>query len=215
MSIAQKIKKIANTLLIGALLLVLAANCYMMFARFVLHEQQPDVLGYSSAVVISGSMSGSIEINDMILIHEEDTYAVGDVITFYSGSSLVTHRIVGETERGFITKGDANNTADLYPVPIEHVVQSGTGYSANRCSYSVYADPIGYDDSIRNCYFDDIFAGQGRTIRKGGSQYDNRNTKNKKKTQIAVDSSADLLNRGDTGGYRRIAFRLCKYRIWW
>ena len=122
MSIAQKIKKIANTLLIGALLLVLAANCYMMFSRFVLHEQQPDVLGYSSAVVISGSMSGSIEINDMILIHEEDTYAVGDVITFYSGSSLVTHRIVGETERGFITKGDANNTADLYPVPIEHVV---------------------------------------------------------------------------------------------
>ena len=122
MSIAQKIKKIANTLLIGALLLVLAANCYMMFARFVLHEQQPDVLGYSSAVVISGSMSGSIEINDMILIHEEDTYTVGDVITFYSGSSLVTHRIVGETERGFITKGDANNTADLYLVPIEHVV---------------------------------------------------------------------------------------------
>ena len=67
-------------------------------------------------------MSGSIEINDMILIHAEDTYTTGDVITFYSGNSLVTHRIVGETERGFITKGDANNAADLYPVPITDVV---------------------------------------------------------------------------------------------
>ena len=122
MGIAQRIKKTAYAVLVGTLLLILAANCYMMFARLVLHEQQPDVLGYSTAVVISGSMSGSIEINDMIIIHAEDTYTTGDVITFYSGNSLVTHRIVGETERGFITKGDANNAADLYPVPITDVV---------------------------------------------------------------------------------------------
>ncbi|MBP3624734.1 MAG: signal peptidase I [Peptococcaceae bacterium] len=122
MGITQRIKKTAYAVLVGALLLILAANCYMMFARLVLHEQQPDVLGYSTAVVISGSMSGSIEINDMIIIHAEDTYTTGDVITFYSGHSLVTHRIVGETERGFITKGDANNAADLYPVPITDVV---------------------------------------------------------------------------------------------
>lgn len=122
MGITQRIKKTAYAVLVGTLLLILAANCYMMFARLVLHEQQPDVLGYSTAVVISGSMSGSIEINDMIIIHAEDTYTTGDVITFYSGNSLVTHRIVGETERGFITKGDANNAADLYPVPITDVV---------------------------------------------------------------------------------------------
>ena len=122
MGITQRIKKTAYAVLVGALLLILAANCYMMFARLVLHEQQPDVLGYSTAVVISGSMSGSIEINDVIIIHAEDTYTTGDVITFYSGNSLVTHRIVGETERGFITKGDANNAADLYPVPITDVV---------------------------------------------------------------------------------------------
>lgn len=122
MGITQRIKKTAYAVLVGTLLLILAANCYMMFARLVLHEQQPDVLGYSTAVVISGSMSGSIEINDVIIIHAEDTYTTGDVITFYSGNSLVTHRIVGETERGFITKGDANNAADLYPVLITDVV---------------------------------------------------------------------------------------------
>ncbi len=122
MGITQRIKKTAYAVLVGTLLLILAANCYMMFARLVLHEQQPDVLGYSTAVVISGSMSGSIEINDMIIIHAEDTYTTGDVITFYSGNSLVTHRIVDDTERGFITKGDANNAADLYPVPITDVV---------------------------------------------------------------------------------------------
>ena len=122
MRIAETVKKIGNGIIILILAIVLIGNCSILFSKFVLQNPQPGFAGYSTAVVISGSMSGSIEINDMIIIHEEDTYTPGDIITFKSGSSLVTHRIIDETEDGFITKGDANNSEDLHPVPFDNVV---------------------------------------------------------------------------------------------
>ena len=116
------IGRILSGLLTGFLALILACNLYTIAMRYFAGVQQPAVFGYSTAVVISGSMSGSIEINDMVVIHREDSYAVGDVITFKSGDSLVTHRIVEETPDGFVTKGDANNAEDTRPVPPEAVV---------------------------------------------------------------------------------------------
>lgn len=114
--------RILSIILTAALALLLMSNIYTIAARYIAGEQQPDIFGYSVAVVISGSMSDSIEINDMVMIHEEDDYALGDVITFKSGDSLVTHRIIGKTEEGFITKGDANNSADLEPVVREDII---------------------------------------------------------------------------------------------
>ena len=114
--------RILSILLTAVLALLLACNLYTIAARYFGGVQQPDIFGYSVAVVISGSMSGSIEVNDMVVIHEQDSYALGDVITFKSGKNLVTHRIVAQAAGGFITKGDANNTSDLEPVPQENIV---------------------------------------------------------------------------------------------
>lgn len=114
--------RILSIALTAVLALLLACNLYTIAARYFGGVQQPAVFGYSVAVVISGSMSGSIEVNDMVVIHEEDSYALGDVVTFRSGKNLVTHRIVGTAEGGFITKGDANNASDLDPVPPEDIV---------------------------------------------------------------------------------------------
>ena len=58
----------------------------------------------------------------MILNRAQSSYGAGDIITFRRGSSLITHRIVEVTEAGYITKGDANNTADLDAVAAEEVV---------------------------------------------------------------------------------------------
>ena len=104
------------------LAVTLASNLYALFARKVLHDPAPAVFGVSSAVVVSGSMSGTIEVDDMIFTKACRDYAVGDIILFRSGSSAVTHRIVERTEAGFITKGDANNAPDPQPVKPEAVV---------------------------------------------------------------------------------------------
>lgn len=117
--LAGRILSIALSVLLA---LLVACNLYLVAAKAITGSSQPTVFGYSTAVVVSGSMSGSIEIDDMVVIHREKTYSPGDVITFESGSSLVTHRIVEQTAEGFITKGDANNAADLEPVPPERVI---------------------------------------------------------------------------------------------
>lgn len=67
--------------------------------------------------VLTGSMSPAIEPGDLIIAKTADTDSLreGDIITFRaSGSTLVTHRIIGTNPDGsFITKGDANNVEDL------------------------------------------------------------------------------------------------------
>lgn len=122
MNTAKRIYRALSALLTAVLGLVLVANIYTLVMRAVTDELQPDFFGFSAAVVISGSMSGSIEVNDMVIIRERDSYAVGDVITFQKGDNLITHRIIGEGEDGFITKGDANNAEDTEPVREDAVI---------------------------------------------------------------------------------------------
>ena len=109
-------------LLTVALAFMLCCNLYLIAAKKLGGQEYPTVFGYTTAVVISGSMEDSISVNDMVLIHKQENYAVGDVITFDSGNSAVTHRIIEKKNGEFITKGDANNTADTEPVSQEAVI---------------------------------------------------------------------------------------------
>ena len=114
--------RVFSAVITAVLALLLAANVYVIAARAVTGEPQPTVFGFSAAVVVTGSMSPAIEPGDLVVCCRSEDYAVGDVITFRSGASLVTHRIVGDTPDGFTTKGDANNVADADPVPRGAVV---------------------------------------------------------------------------------------------
>lgn len=114
--------RIVSWLITALLAVLLTCNLYTIGVRCFTGAPQPAVFGWSWAVVISGSMEPEIQVNDMVIVHEEASYAVGDIITYESGDSVVTHRIVGETAEGYITKGDANNTEDMYPVPQTAVI---------------------------------------------------------------------------------------------
>ena len=62
--------------------------------------------------VKTGSMEAKIHVGDYILILKKNHYNIGDVITFASNNSYVTHRIVRIDGDKVTTKGDANNTED-------------------------------------------------------------------------------------------------------
>ena len=55
---------------------------------------------------------------------KEEPIHQGDIISFRTGETLVTHRIlsVDQASGTAITKGDANQTADMNPVPYENVI---------------------------------------------------------------------------------------------
>ncbi len=122
MRIVKTVGRILQKTVIILLTFLLLSNLYMMSAKIILKDKSPTLFGFSWAVVLSGSMEPEISLDDLIISKEQDSYEVGDIITFESGKSFTTHRIVGKEEGGYITKGDANNTEDALPVGQENIV---------------------------------------------------------------------------------------------
>lgn len=112
MRIAKNAAKITGKVISVLLVLILAVNIYNIFMRQVKGVEQPTVFGYSTAVVISGSMQPAIDVGDMVLIHEQKDYEVRDIIMYRGERNFITHRIVARTENGYRTRGDSNNTED-------------------------------------------------------------------------------------------------------
>lgn len=113
--------------------IMLICNLIIIVKGTLQPERPPAVLGVTPMVVLSGSMSGDapdhIEIGDLIFVTEADPAKLeeGDIISYMEGSVVVTHRILevrpGEDgKRSFLTKGDANNAADLRPVHQDDLV---------------------------------------------------------------------------------------------
>ena len=96
----------------GILAAALLLNIIGIAKRVLFKVQIPLVLGYGKAVVISGSMEPAILPGDFIVIHRQENYDVGDIVTYQTNGRPVTHRIVEKTPGGYITQGDANNTCD-------------------------------------------------------------------------------------------------------
>ncbi len=119
---SKGIWKAAQLLLFSVLCLLLICNVWMLTAKNLLGQPHPTVFGWSWAVVLSGSMEPVISMDDLVIYHRQSEYHPGDIVTFQSGGSLTTHRIVGEREGAFVTKGDANNTEDSTPVAKEDIV---------------------------------------------------------------------------------------------
>ena len=119
LAVLWRILKILILVIVG---IVLLANLYRLAAREIFKVNAPTVFGYSSAVVLTGSMSGTIEPDDLIITHKQSDYMVGDIVMYQTDGAPVTHRIVSESDKGYRTKGDANNTDDGTDIPKEGVV---------------------------------------------------------------------------------------------
>jgi signal peptidase len=83
-------------------------------------------LGRKPMAILSGSMEPSYNVGGLVFIDTNvspEEIAVGDVITFTLGEdTVVTHRVTAIQDGQFTTKGDANNTEDLSPVPFDNMV---------------------------------------------------------------------------------------------
>lgn len=100
-----------------ALLVVIVV--WMLVDKYIKKSPAPGAFGFSPLIVATGSMSGTIEAGDMIIIHAQKEYKTGDIVTFLPEGDTIptTHRIIGITDEGYFrTKGDANNAADKTPI---------------------------------------------------------------------------------------------------
>lgn len=108
-------------ILLAAVLAITAVA--LAYDKFVKKSKIPFVFGYSMLVVATPSMTGAIEAGDAIIIKNSESYALGDVITYFpeDESYSVTHRIVRTADDKFYTKGDANSDEDPVPVLKEQI----------------------------------------------------------------------------------------------
>lgn len=122
----KKAVRIALRCLGCAVLALLAVTvAWMLVDKYIKKSPAPGAFGLSPLIVATGSMSGTIEAGDMVVIRAQKQYKTGDIVTFLTEGDAVptTHRIIGITEEGYFrTKGDANNAADRTPVPPENIL---------------------------------------------------------------------------------------------
>lgn len=123
----NKILTVVGVILCVILLPVLCINLWLILQNYV-SDDIPNAGGYYPLIVQSGSMEPEIMTGDLIINRtaEMDEIEVGDVISYYEGRYIITHRVVEETtdesgKKGFICQGDANNTADETVVTEENL----------------------------------------------------------------------------------------------
>lgn len=116
---AGKVLQVMVTTLLAVLLL---GNLYLLAAEKLVGISNPTFFGFTTAIVTSGSMEPALKVDDWVLIHAQDNYQQGDVITYQCDGGLVTHRIVESRTEGFVTRGDANNAVDSGLVTSEKIV---------------------------------------------------------------------------------------------
>lgn len=79
-------------------------------------------------IILSGSMEPEISVGDIVVTKniKENELAIGDVISFRSGSMVVTHRITNINKNGndieYTTKGDNNNTEDIGTITYKDII---------------------------------------------------------------------------------------------
>ena len=115
------VKNIFKYIAYGILALFLALSCYVVVTTGILKQDYANIFGYTYFQVKTGSMTGSIDVGDIVIVNLTDNYDSGDIITYQTNGSFVTHRLVKDLGSKVITKGDVNNVEDD-PVNKDQVV---------------------------------------------------------------------------------------------
>lgn len=100
----------------------LSTLIFLLVFPVVLHIVLWAAPGFASFIVVSGSMEPTITRGSIVYVQEQDSYSPGDVITFYHGEEIITHRTVARVEDEYITRGDANEDADDWRISESQII---------------------------------------------------------------------------------------------
>ena len=113
--VLNTIKKVCSWIFYAFLSILIIVTGWLCIDKYIVKSPIPSMFGYSSLLVATGSMSGTIEEGDLIFIKDTGDYKIGDIVTFFQDGDDIptTHRIYNIDENGnWKTRGDANNSYD-------------------------------------------------------------------------------------------------------
>ena len=109
----KKTLNIIGTILISIIVLFTLTFVVISVVSFV-NKKPIKIMGYGYGVVETNSMYPMIVPGDFVIIQEQATYEIGDVIAYTSVEGItVIHQIIDETNLGFETKGINNEFSDV------------------------------------------------------------------------------------------------------
>jgi len=80
---------------------------------------------YNVRYIESGSMEPGIHVGAIVLIdptaYKDKDPQVGDIAMYQTSTREVIHRIIDESDDGYIFKGDNNDSEDYAPIPAENI----------------------------------------------------------------------------------------------
>ena len=92
---------------IQAMLLVMTVSLIMGLGFLIV------ILDINPYVIISGSMEPELPVGSVCLVDcQNKEPEAGDIISYKAQDTIITHRVIEETDDGYITKGDSNSVAD-------------------------------------------------------------------------------------------------------
>lgn len=106
------VKKCLSIITSSILIVLICFSVYTFLSLNLFKNNYVNIFGYTYFAITTGSMSPTIDVNDIIVVKLDTTYKENDIITYQSGNSFITHRIISINDDKFVTKGDANNTED-------------------------------------------------------------------------------------------------------
>lgn len=107
------LKKAFKSIACCFLVLLVSLCIYTFIVTDIMKKDYVNVFGYTYFVVKTGSMSGTLEVDDIIIVKIDDDVKISDVITYVNNDGeIITHRLVRKVGNKLIAQGDVNNTED-------------------------------------------------------------------------------------------------------
>ncbi len=122
---ANKYMKKATNILLDVLIfifgIILLISLYNVVQVKILGNDYSSFFGYTMFEVQTGSMEPEISAGDWIIVKEQKSFNLDDIVTFKQDGNFITHRVIEKYSETYITKGDANNKEDD-PIGTEQIV---------------------------------------------------------------------------------------------
>ena len=109
----KKKKKIFKSIAYTFLVLLVSLCIYTFVVTDIMKKDYVNVFGYTYFVVKTGSMSGTLEVDDIIIVKLSKDANLNDIITYVNDDGeIITHRLVRKVSGKLIAQGDVNNAED-------------------------------------------------------------------------------------------------------
>lgn len=109
----HKIISLVLNILLVIVTIVLAIGCCYIYQIRILKNEYANLFGYTFFEVATASMYPTIEVGDVVVVQITKDVKEDDIIIYKEEDSIITHRLIEKNDNKLITRGDANNSADM------------------------------------------------------------------------------------------------------